>query len=81
MGQQVIQILKQAFPGMDVELDKELSGRLHGTVIWEGFDDQEMGDRQDTIRGALREALGERFSQVGILLTYTPREMSAMKAA
>ena len=81
MGQQVTQTLKQAFPGMDVEMDKESSGCLHGTVIWEGFDDQEMGERQDLIRKALKEALGAQFSQVGVLLTYTPREMMLMSAA
>ena len=66
---------------MDVELDKESSGRLHGTVIWEGFDDQEMGERQDLIRKALKEALGAQFSQVGVLLNYTTREMMLMSAA
>lgn len=81
MGQQVTQILQQAFPGMDVELDKKSNGRLHGTVIWEGFDDQDMGERQDLIRTALRKGLGAQFSQVGVLLTYTPREMMLMSAA
>ncbi len=61
MGQQVTQILKQAFPGMDVELDR--------------------GERQDLIRTALKEAPGAQFSRIGLLLTYTPREMLLMSAA
>ena len=81
MGQQVVQILKQAFLGMDVELDKESSGRLHGTVIWNGFDRKDMVDRQQLIRKTLREALGAQFREVGIPLTCTPREMMLMQAA
>ena len=81
MGQQVIQILQQAFQGMDVELDKEPSGRLHGTVIWNGFDGKDMVDRQQVIRKVLKEALGTQFREVGVLLTYTPREMMLMQAA
>lgn len=81
MEQQVIQVLQQTFQGMDVELNEMSNGRLSGTVIWEGFDEQEMGDRQDIIRMALKEALGAQFNQVGVLLTYTPREMMLMSAA
>ncbi len=81
MGHQVTQILQQAFQGMNIELDKAPSGRLHGTVIWDGFDEQEMGDRQDLVRKILKEALEARFQEVGILLTYTPREMMLMSAA
>ena len=41
MGQQVTQILEQAFQGMNVELFEMSSGRLSGTIIWDGFDGQE----------------------------------------
>ena len=81
MEQQVTQILTQAFQGMDVELYEMSNGRLSGTVIWEGFDGQEQGDRQGLIRKALKEALGPQFQEVSVLLTYTPREMMLMKAA
>ena len=81
MGQQITQILQQAFQGIDVDLDKEPTGRLNGTVVWEGFDGKDMGDRQNLVRNVLKEALGAEVQQVGVLLTYTPREMSSMKAA
>ena len=81
MGQQLTQILEQTFHGMDVKLDEPSSGRIHGSVIWDGFDDKDMGERQELVRTALREALGAQFREVGILLTYTPREMAAMQAA
>ena len=81
MGQQITHILQQAFDGMDVELREMSNGRLSGTVIWNGFDEKDMGDRQDLVRTALKEALGTQFSQVGVLLTYTPREMMLMSAA
>ena len=73
MGQQITQILQRAFEGMDVELTEMSSGRLSGAVIWEGFEDQEQGDRQNLVRGVLKEALGAEVQQVGVLLTYTPR--------
>ena len=81
MGQQMIHILDRAFQGTDVDLDEASSRRLSGTVIWDGFEDQEQGDRQDLVRNALKEALGAEVQQVGILLTYTPREMMLMQAA
>lgn len=81
MGQQVTHILEQTFPGMNVELNEVSGGRLHGTVIWDGFDDKDMVDRQQLIRKALKEALGVQFQEVGVLLAYTPHEMSAMQAA
>ena len=81
MGQQVTQILKQAFQGMDVNLDERTESRLSGTVIWEGFDNQGHVERQQLIRKVLKQALGAEFQQIGLLLTYTPREMMLMKAA
>ena len=81
MGQQVTQILKQAFQGMDVDLDERPGSRLSGVVIWNGFDNQDHGDRQERVRKVLKDALGTEFQQVGVLLTYTPHEMAAMSAA
>lgn len=81
MGQQVTYILQQAFQGMDVELFEMSSGRLSGTVIWDGFEGQEQGDRQHLIRKTLKEALGAQVQEVSILLAYTPREMMLMQAA
>ena len=66
---------------MDVELDKEPSGRLHGTVIWEGFDNQDHIERQQLVRKVLKQVLGAEVQQIGVLLTYTPREMRLMSAA
>lgn len=54
MKQQVTYILEQTFPGMNVELNERSGGRLHGTVIWDGFDDKDMVDRQQSVREALR---------------------------
>ena len=81
MGQQVTQILQQAFQGMDVNLDERTGSRLSGTVVWEGFDNQDHIDRQQLIRKVLKQALGAEFQQIGLLLTYTPREISAMQSA
>ncbi len=81
MGQQVTHVLQQAFQGMNVELYEMSSGRLSGTVIWDGFDGKEQGDRQHLIREVLKEALGAQAREVSVLLAYTPREMRLMQAA
>lgn len=81
MGQQIAQILKQAFQGMDVDLDERPGSRLSGRVIREGFDDQDHIERQQLTRIVLKQALGAEAQQVGLLLTYTPREMMLMSAA
>lgn len=81
MKSQITQVLERTFHGMNVKLDEPSSEWIHGTVIWEGFDDKDMGERQGLVRKALKEALGAQFREVGILLTYTPHEMAAMRAA
>ncbi len=81
MEQRVTHILQQAFRGMEVELYEMSNGRLSGTVIWQGFDGEEQGDRQHLIREALQSALGAEAQEVGVLLAYTPHEMRVMQAA
>lgn len=81
MEQQVTQVLQQAFQGMNAGLFEMFNGKLSKPVIREGFGEQDTGDRQDLMRMALEEAHGAKFQQVGVLLTYTPREMMLMLAA
>ncbi len=81
MEQQVIQILEQAFQGMSIELDEMPSGRFSGSVVWDGFSEHDQADRQRQVRQVLKAALGEEVQQVGVLLTYTPSELSAMQGA
>ncbi|MCC6442241.1 MAG: hypothetical protein IT210_02170 [Armatimonadetes bacterium] len=81
MEQAVIDILRAAFPGMEVTLEALPGGRLSGRVVWEGFSELDQVDRQNRIWEELRRKLGAEARQVGVLLTYTPDEMNAMSAA
>lgn len=81
MGQQVKGILKNNFAGMEVVLDTLPDQKITGRVVWEGFTGHDHVARQQMVRQALRDALGAEAQLVGILLTYTPREMNAMRAA
>ena len=81
MEQRVKEALAQAFAGSQVELDTAPDGRYSGLLIWDGFEDQDSVDRHRRVRQALIELLKEDAVNVGILFTYTPREMAAMRAA
>lgn len=81
MEQQVTQALKQAFPGIEIEIEEMPGGRLSGSVFWSGFSQYDQVDRQNLVRDALEQALGAEAQQVGVLLTYTPVELSIMQEA
>ena len=81
MEQQIREALAQAFTGSELELDRLSNGRYSGLLIWDGFEDQDSIDRHERVREALVAALHEEAAEVGILFTYTPREMAAMRAA
>lgn len=81
MEQEVIGVLRDAFPGIEVEIEVRSSGRIFGSVVWAGFADLDQVDRQTKIRSVLREKLGDDAKQIGILFTYTPDEIEAMRAA
>lgn len=81
MGQQVTRILEQAFQGLHANLEELPGGRLSGTVVWDGFTVYDQTGRQKLVREALTAALGTQVQQIGVLLTYTQAELSAMQAA
>lgn len=81
MGQQVTEILGQAFKGIDTDLQELPGGRVSGRIVWDGFAELDPTDRQRLVREVLENKLGSQVQQVGVLLTYTPDELSAMQAA
>ncbi|MDO8587380.1 MAG: hypothetical protein Q7T82_10095 [Armatimonadota bacterium] len=81
MEQKVMDILRESFPGIELDIDVLPDGRISGSVVWEGFTGLDQVDRQDKLRSVLREKLGADAQQVGVLLTYTPDELRAMHAA
>ncbi len=80
MEQQIREALTQAFAGSELELDTAPDGRFSGLLIWDGFEDEDSVDRHRRVKQALAAALNDEAKNVGMLFTYTPKEMSAMRA-
>ena len=81
MVERVREVLQRSFPSIELDLEVMTSGRITGNAVWSGFADFDQVDRQTMLRDALRKELGADATQVSVLLTYTPRELYAMKAA
>ena len=81
MEQKVRAVLETAFPDISVDTEVLPDGRISGSVVWAGFAGLDEVDRQTKVRDVLRQELGADAQQVGVLLTYTPDELKAMKAA
>jgi acid stress-induced BolA-like protein IbaG/YrbA len=79
----VKRILREAFPGMAVEVEETVPGyKVGGFFVWEGFHGMDQLARQRSLRAVLAEKLtvDERRS-VNVILTMTPDEMTAARAA
>ena len=81
MVERVKQCLEDAFEGIKLDLEQFPEGRINGSAVWSGFGGLDQVDRQQQLRAALRSELGAEATQVGVILTYTPDEIHAMKAA
>ena len=81
MEQEVISILKDAFHGIEINIEELPGERISGFVVWDGFAGLDHVDRQNKIRTLLKKQLGAKAQQVGVLPTYTPDELRAMNAA
>jgi hypothetical protein len=81
MVERVTEVLESAFPGIDLEIEEMPNGRIMGTAVWEGFAGLDQVDRQMKLRDAVRVSQNAGDCQLGVILTYTPEELYAMKAA
>jgi acid stress-induced BolA-like protein IbaG/YrbA len=77
----VEKVITSEFPRAVVSLQLMDGGRFAGRVVWDGFKGKNDITRQQMLRKVLRKKLGVEAVQVGILLTYTPREVEVMSAA
>ena len=79
LGGQVVSILREHFPGAEVDADRYYGAeRVSGHIRWAGFEGMEPLLRQRFIFKALRESLGPEARGVSIILAYTPREWELM---
>lgn len=69
------ELMRERFPGSKIRWyeDSELS-RPAGTLLWSGFDGVPQLERQRQVSAVLRDRLGERRHEVGIIFTLTPLE-------
>ena len=80
MVERVRGILLEAFPGMQFEKLRVLpGGKVTGSVLWDGFAEMDDVERQDRLRDLLEQRLGADVQLVGVLLAYTPRELTSMR--
>jgi len=81
MEQQIIDALQHVFAGAEVDLDSMSNGRFSGMIVWAGFAEDDAVERQQRIRAALVATLNGAATNVGVILSYTPHELEAMRAA
>ena len=82
MVQQIRSVLENAFTGIGIEELIELpTGRIAGSVSWAGFAGMDDVERQERIRTVLKDEMGPDAQLVGVLLAYTPEELTSMRAA
>lgn len=81
MEQQIIDALQHVFAGAEVDLYPLPGGRFSGTIVWAGFAEEDAVERQQRIRAALVATLNGAATNVGVILSYTPHELEAMRAA
>ncbi|HET6383645.1 MAG TPA: hypothetical protein VFJ58_09660 [Armatimonadota bacterium] len=74
--------LAKRFPGAVIEVGLFYGAeRVHGYMLWAGFESMEQIDRQQAVYEAIQDELGPDATRVSIILTYTPEEYALMKAA
>jgi len=80
--ERVREILERHFPGSVIDVGLfHGAQRVHGHILWAGFEDMEQIDRQQAVHDAIHGDLGPDAKQVSIILTYTPDEFELMRAA
>ena len=81
MAEKLRNILETEFDNINIDVEEMPNGRFSGSVVWAGFAGMDDIDRQNKIRNVLKRDLGPEVQLVGVLLTYTPDELTAMSAA
>ena len=74
-------ILAERFKGSEVEIDTyPESDRIGATVVWKGFVGKDQIDRQRLARRAVEKAFPEaQTRKIGLIITFTPDEMAAIR--
>ncbi len=76
MREQVKEFLQATFTGMYVDLGPaEQNGRrISGVLVWSGFEEMSISERQDAVWDALRDHFAEKSAEISTLITMTPKQ-------
>ena len=78
--EEIIAALRNRFTNAEILMRPgEDGGRIHGFLIWQGFEPLTFLERQQIVRGTLRNALNGQAEQVGMVFTYTPHEYEQIR--
>lgn len=72
--EEVQQIIQNEFPGSDVGGIREEHHRILGNIVWKGFKGQDISERSRLITEKVRDRLGLRGLNVGVLFPLAPGE-------
>ena len=77
----VRRLLQEQFHGAAVKMDPTApDDKVHGELVWSGFEGKDQLDRQLQVLEALRSDLQtEEVGRVGLIVTVTPNEMAVMR--
>ena len=73
--QEVQQLVQKQFPGATIdELEQRPNLRILGTIRWQGFRGMGDGDRNTLVTQKVRNELGLRGINIGVLVPLAPGE-------
>lgn len=72
--EEVQKIIQAEFPGSDVGGIREENHWVLGTIVWKGFKGIDFSERSHLITAKVRDRLGLRGLNVGILFARAPGE-------
>lgn len=64
---EVREIIQEEFPGADVSELGEKDYRVTGTIVWDGFQHKDSWERNRMVTERVRDRLGMRGINIGIL--------------
>lgn len=71
---EVKEVIKNGFPSAEVEGIEEVNHRVLGSIVWEGFKDMDYKERNNLVTLKVRDTLGYRGMNVGVLFPLAPGE-------
>lgn len=73
-------VLYEAFPGSELDLEPRSEDRMGGFLVWDGFEELDLPDRQAAIWSQIREHLSpEDQRRINYIFALTPHELAVMQ--